>query len=74
MRWSGSRRRNQEAAPYFPFFLLLSLPMTIATVTVSLIVLSNLLRSHRVETSGEVIQQRAQAAEKPEGPPQPSAR
>lgn len=75
VRWSGLRRRNHETAPPNPFvFLLHSLPLTVAIVTVSLTVLSNMLTPHSAETSKEVIQQRAQAAEKPEGSPQSSTR
>ena len=44
-----------------------TLSLTIATHTVSRMVLSNMLRTHCAQISGDVVQQRTQAAEKPEG-------
>lgn len=79
-RWDGEmvrveeeKTRNRPPLPQ-PLCFSVTLLLTVAMATVSLTILSNILRPHSAETSEEVIQQRAQAAEKPEGPPQSSTR
>lgn len=65
MRWGGEIVRVEEEKPRSSptpnpsVFLPHSLPLTVAIVTVSLIVLSNMLRPHSAETSEEVIQPKA---------------
>lgn len=61
--WGGETKKQSL---YSLIFLPHSLPLTIAIITVSFTVRSNMLRPHSAETSKAVIQQRAQAAEKVE--------